>query len=221
MHLKDHLKIPEGLEEYISDYKINLFEIAFLPDEKVKMFQSDFRYVAEYFVANRKAKEGQNSQYNISLEHLENAREFAELMNAITNSKRFSEIPKIIKERGGKEVYTVMFDQAEARGEARGISIGEARGEARGISIGEARGISIGEARGEARGISMGEIIGSIRTLYEDVNLSPREILQKIIKKFSLKKDDAKSYVEKTLDIKMCESDLTAVEESASSSSRL
>ena len=201
LHLKDHLKIPEGLEEYISDYKINLFEIAFLPDEKVKMFQSDFRYVAEYFVANRKAKEGQNSQYNISLEHLENAREFAELMNAITNSKRFSEIPKIIKERGGKEVYTVMFDQAEARGEARGISIGE--------------------ARGEARGISMGEIIGSIRTLYEDVNLSPREILQKIIKKFSLKKDDAKSYVEKTLDIKMCESDLTAVEEPASSSSRL
>ena len=32
-------------------------------------------------------------------------------------------------------MYSVL-DKAEARGEARGISIGEARGEARGISIG-------------------------------------------------------------------------------------
>ena len=46
--------------------------------------------------------------------------EFAELMNAITNSDRFSSIPKIAKERGEKAVYTLMFDAAEARGEARG-----------------------------------------------------------------------------------------------------
>ena len=41
-------------------------------------------------------------------------------MNAITNSDRFSSIPKIAKERGEKAVYTLMFDAAEARGEARG-----------------------------------------------------------------------------------------------------
>lgn len=39
------------------------------------------------------------------------------------------------------------IDMLEARGEARGITIGEARGEARGITIGEARGENKGETR--------------------------------------------------------------------------
>ncbi len=50
-------------------------------------------------------------------EHVE---AFVELMNAITNSDRFSTIPKIVKERGEESVFTIMFDEAEARGEARG-----------------------------------------------------------------------------------------------------
>ena len=168
---------------------------------KSNIFRSDFRYVTEYFAANRKAKEGQNPQYNISLNHLKHTREFAELMNAITSSDWFSEIPNIIDERGDKEVFTVMFDQAEARG----------------LAIGEARGIAIGEARGRI----IGEIIGTIRILYEDVHLSPEEILHKIIEKFSLKETDAKSYVEKALGVKLSESDLTAMEEPSSSSSRI
>ena len=45
--LKDHLKIPEGLEKYVSDYQANIFQIAFLKDEEVQRFKSDFRYVAE------------------------------------------------------------------------------------------------------------------------------------------------------------------------------
>ena len=160
---------------------------------KSNIFRSDFRYVTEYFAANRKAKEGQNPQYNISLNHLKHTREFAELMDAITSSDWFSEIPNIIDERGDKEVFTVMFDQAEARG------------------------LAIGEARGRI----IGEIIGTIRILYEDVHLSPEEILHKIIEKFSLKETDAKSYVEKALGVKLSESDLTAVEGPAFSSSRL
>ncbi len=104
----------------MADYKANVFEIAFLEDEQVQKFTSDFRYVAEYFVANRRMKEGQEPQYTITLEHLKHVEEFAELMNAITNSDRFSSIPKIAKERGEKAVYTLMFDAAEARGEARG-----------------------------------------------------------------------------------------------------
>ena len=126
LQLKDHLKIPKGLEEYVSDYKVNLFEIAFLPDETVRKFKSDFRYVAEYFVANRKKKEGENPEYTISLDHLQHVEAFAELMNAITNSDRFTDIPKIARERGTETMYTLMFDAAEARGEARGAARGSA-----------------------------------------------------------------------------------------------
>ena len=42
-------EIPEELKPYFNDYKANIFEIAWLTDEQVKMFQSDFRIVADYF----------------------------------------------------------------------------------------------------------------------------------------------------------------------------
>ena len=126
--------------EYVSDYEAHLFEIAYLTDEQVKQFRSDFRYVAEYFVASRKRKEGLKPEFSITVEHLKHVEEFIELMNAITNSERFSVLPKLMKERGGDTMMTILFDVAEARGEKRGISIGEARGEKRGIAIGEARG---------------------------------------------------------------------------------
>ena len=53
-NLKGILDIPTGLEDFVSDYKINVFEIAFLPEDKVNKFKSDFRLVAKYFTNIRK-----------------------------------------------------------------------------------------------------------------------------------------------------------------------
>ena len=47
--LKERLKIPDGLDNYVNDYKINLYQIAYLPDEQIQQFKSDFRVVAEFF----------------------------------------------------------------------------------------------------------------------------------------------------------------------------
>ncbi|MGM9928888.1 MAG: hypothetical protein ACI35P_13155 [Bacillus sp. (in: firmicutes)] len=44
------MDIPPEFEEFVNDYKINLFEIAYLTREQIDMFQSDFRIVADYFV---------------------------------------------------------------------------------------------------------------------------------------------------------------------------
>jgi hypothetical protein len=120
LHLKDHLKIPDGLEEYVSDYEAHVFEIAFLSDEQVKLFRSDFRFVAEYFVASRKRREGLTTEFNITVDHLRHVEEFIELMNALTSSDRFSVLPKLIKDRGGDSMMTILFDEAEARGEIKG-----------------------------------------------------------------------------------------------------
>ncbi|MBR1742501.1 MAG: transposase, partial [Lachnospiraceae bacterium] len=38
----------------MSDYRINVFEIAWLREEQVKLFRSDFKIVADYFVQMRK-----------------------------------------------------------------------------------------------------------------------------------------------------------------------
>ena len=53
-NLKGILDIPTGLEDFVSDYKINVFEIAFLPEETVNKFKSDFKLVAKYFTNIRK-----------------------------------------------------------------------------------------------------------------------------------------------------------------------
>ena len=47
LSLKERLDIPPKLEPFVSDYKINLFEIAYLTHEQVKLFHSDFRIVAD------------------------------------------------------------------------------------------------------------------------------------------------------------------------------
>lgn len=131
LHLKEHLGIPEGIAPFVSDYTVNLFDIAHLSDEQVEMFQSDFRYVAQFFVTSRKRKEGQPISFSINPEHVKHVEEFIELMNAVTNSDKFSSMPRFIEDneiRGGKSMWTILFDEAEARGEARGMAKGQVRG---------------------------------------------------------------------------------------------
>jgi hypothetical protein len=54
LSLKERLVIPEGMEGFVSDYRVNLFEIAFLSDKQVSMFRSDFRIIADYCTQIRK-----------------------------------------------------------------------------------------------------------------------------------------------------------------------
>lgn len=55
--LKELLDIPAGLEEYVNDCRIHVFEIAWLTDEQIQMFRSDFKVVANFFAKKRKDKD--------------------------------------------------------------------------------------------------------------------------------------------------------------------
>lgn len=123
-HLKDHLTIPDGLEDYVSDYTLNLFEIAYLTDEQVEMFTSDFRYVAEYFVGNRKVKEGTIPTFNYPIEKMRHVEAVIELLNAVTNTDRFSDLGRLISERGNESMFTTAIDEAEMKGKAEGKAEG-------------------------------------------------------------------------------------------------
>ena len=175
LNLKDHLVIPKGMEKYLPDYKVNLFEIAYLSDEQIKNFKSDFRYVAEYFAANRKRREGQKPKLSLTLDHIKHVEELKELMNAITNSDRFSSLPKLAMERGGDSMLTILFDEAEERGEKRG------------------------EKRGKIIGEKKGKIIASIEIYREEMKLSPEEITNRIMSRYGLEKNAAQKYVQETL----------------------
>ena len=76
--------IPPELEPYINDYKMNLFEVAWLPDETVSMFQSDFRFVADYYRQMRKTGKWRPMPGEVA--HI---KELFDMFNALTGDKRF------------------------------------------------------------------------------------------------------------------------------------
>lgn len=85
--LYEAVSVPEEMKAYINDYKIHVFEIAYLTEEQVNRFQSDFRFVADYFVQKRKNKDYVPSQGTI--QHVD---ALLQMMAALTHDKHFEEI---------------------------------------------------------------------------------------------------------------------------------
>ena len=116
------IDVDEKLKPYVNDYKINLFEIAYLDREIIDSFKSDFWILADYLYQMRV-----NRNYvadNKSIGHIE---ELLMLMSAMTGDKRFEEI---IDEANTKEVVNMceVLDIVEARGIEKGIEKGREEG---------------------------------------------------------------------------------------------
>jgi hypothetical protein len=93
-NLKGVIDIPKELEPYVNDYKANIFNIAFLDDETVQMFQSDFRIVADFFVQKRKNKDYVPDEHEI---------------------KHVDEMLKLLQVLTGDDRYNVKFSEAEKK----------------------------------------------------------------------------------------------------------
>jgi hypothetical protein len=89
-----------------------VFDIAFLSEEQVLMFKSDFRIVADYFVQMRKHK-----TYKPTKDTIKHVDEVLKLMSVLTEDTRFEEVQK--SERKVSNMCQIL-DEVEARGEARG-----------------------------------------------------------------------------------------------------
>ena len=108
------LEIDERIKPYVNDFKINLFEIAYLDREKIDMFKSDFWILADYLYQMRV-----NKDYVASDTVIEHVDELLMLMSAMTKDYRFEDT---INEVKGKEHLTMceVLDRVEARGIAKG-----------------------------------------------------------------------------------------------------
>ncbi|MBO5237912.1 MAG: Rpn family recombination-promoting nuclease/putative transposase [Lachnospiraceae bacterium] len=112
--LFDALEISDEWKPFVNNYKINLFEIAFLEPEQVAKFKSDFRIVADYFVQMRT-----NNDYQPSKETFIHVDEVLKLLSVLTDDSRFEESQNYLGKGGATNMCEVL-DRAEARGEARG-----------------------------------------------------------------------------------------------------
>ena len=84
--LLDRLTVSDALKPYVQDYRINVFEIAYLTPEQVKLFQSDFRIVADYFVQKRL-----NHEYKPSPQKMKHVHAVLQMMSIMTGDHRFED----------------------------------------------------------------------------------------------------------------------------------
>ena len=155
--LHECLEIPDELRPYVSDYKINVFDIAYLSDEQVEMFKSDFKIVAKYFVDRRKKR-----KFSFPKKIPEHVDEVLKILTALTGDIRFTEGWKNeisdTKEEDNVSMGEKWIDEIEERGEKRGIE----------------RGIELGEERGMIKayydmGLSLDSIAEKVNTSLESV----------------------------------------------------
>lgn len=111
-NLKEVIRVPEVLNQYVNDYKIHVFEISWLTDEQVEKFQSDFRIVAEYFTQIRK-----NDEYKPSEQEIRHVDEVLKLLAVFGG---VSEADKLLKSGNTKGVKTMsnVFGRMVEKGKA-------------------------------------------------------------------------------------------------------
>ena len=104
-HLYDCFEVPEKLKPFVNDYKINVFNIAFLSPKTIAMFKSDFKIIAEYFRTRRL-----NQKYKGSKEKLKHANETLKMFSALTGDNFFE---KVYNEDNSKKGGITMCDVVE------------------------------------------------------------------------------------------------------------
>lgn len=115
--------MDRDLEPFVNDYKINLFEIAWLMDGQVAGFKSDFRIVADYFVQMRK-----NGAYNGSGKEVRHMREVLQLLSVLTDDARFMKTIDAVQEGDKPKNMSEALDIIENRGIEQGMKQGMEQG---------------------------------------------------------------------------------------------
>ena len=115
--------VTKTLLPYITDYKVNLFDIPRLSQETVQQFQSDFRLVADYFI-----NAYHNPDYVPDETVITHVDEFLKLMRVLTGDNRYEEISFTEQEQKEGVRMCKVLDAREKRGEKRGLEQGLKQG---------------------------------------------------------------------------------------------
>ena len=120
-NLKALMDIPDGLESYVNDYHIHVFEIAWLTDEQINMFQSDFRVVARYFSEKRKNKNYVPHDKTI-LRHIDAV---LKLLAVMSGDHRYETILADPEQKGKVKTMDEALTKVINEGHARGLAEGQ------------------------------------------------------------------------------------------------
>lgn len=117
-NLKDILDIPDGLDKYVNDIHVNIFEIAWLTESQVNKFTSDFKIVANFFVNKRRNKDYEPDD-KTQIKHVD---EVLKLLSIMTGDRRYE---KILSNNAGVRNMCDVAQRLEDRGIQKGIEQGQ------------------------------------------------------------------------------------------------
>jgi len=92
--LYECIDVPQAIKSFVWDYKINLFEVAYLSLADVKLFKSDFKHVVQFLVQKRLKVD-----YTPSDEELKHVDEVLKMMTVLTGNKAYINQLKSFKRR--------------------------------------------------------------------------------------------------------------------------
>ena len=129
--LYDCFEVDDEIKGFVSNYNINVVDVAYLSRETIDKFKSDFKIVADYFVQVRETRE--YVPMNKEVKHIW---ELLVLMRALTGDHRF-EVDYYENHRKEGVTMCEVLDRIEAEGIAKGMAKGKAEGMAEGMVKGE------------------------------------------------------------------------------------
>ncbi len=133
--LKQQIKIDPRIAPFINDYKPIIFELAWLTDEQINAFKSDFKLVAQYL---RTLRTGKIEDW--SRKKLKHIHEILNLFKVISNEDTFTQMEDFIIQTQTKEGGTKVSDfLQELRNDGR----------TEGIALGRTEGIALGRDEGQ------------------------------------------------------------------------
>ena len=112
--LYEAVSVPDELKPFVTETKINVFEVAWLKDEQVAKFKSDFRIVADYFVQKRKT-----GTYRGSRDTMRHVYEVLQLLSVMEHVDYLDRAVVEKRVKGGERDMSSIFDQYIKEGEAR------------------------------------------------------------------------------------------------------
>ena len=119
--------VDERLRPYVNDYKAHVFEIAYLEEEDLQHFHSDFRIVADYFIQMRK-----NHDWKPSKDVICHVHEVLDLMSVLSGDDRFEQVYDRRMKEGGTTMCEVL-DRVEEKGIEKGMEKGIEKGIEKGV----------------------------------------------------------------------------------------
>ena len=136
--IKELMEIPRCLDIYVNDYQMHVFEVAWLTEEQISHFHSDFKVVANFFVQKRKNKDYIPDDPT----EIKYVDEVLKLLNVMTGDKRYE---KIFQKKKGVRSMCDVAERLEKMGIVKGIEIGRLEGKEEGKVEGKAEGILEGK----------------------------------------------------------------------------